>query len=292
MPGSTTTRWGLYKPGDGDGTANGAPWGSQLRTALDTLDEAVLSGPLAARPAAGVAPRVYFATDAGTNGKLYIDDGTTWNEWSVPTSSIPVAASATPPWYGPSPFSTPKSSDTTWVNQGSASIIDFAGGTILSDANTGANVYRLRVKPYSGNKTVRLGRGVIGYQDTSGGVSSGIVLRDSSSGKFIAFEHLVYSGNTYQIRLGYWTNPTTNSSFPNFTSQASIPVPQWLRVVDDGTNLNFQYSPDNAYWTTYTSKPRLAFLSAIDQAGYALNTYSMPVGGVARSVVLFDFSIS
>ena len=42
------------------------------------LNELVLSGTLAQRPAAGVADRLYFSTDQAVGARLRFDDGTAW----------------------------------------------------------------------------------------------------------------------------------------------------------------------------------------------------------------------
>jgi hypothetical protein len=42
------------------------------------VNEMLLSGPLASRPAPGIQDRIYWATDGGPSARLYYDDGTNW----------------------------------------------------------------------------------------------------------------------------------------------------------------------------------------------------------------------
>jgi hypothetical protein len=63
-------------------TANDVP--THMQQMADSLDSLAvdLQGTLAARPAAGVRGRYYWATDSGINGGLYRDNGTVWTRLS------------------------------------------------------------------------------------------------------------------------------------------------------------------------------------------------------------------
>lgn len=96
--GSGNTGWGALASG-----TSGAPSDAQYVTlaADGTLSaEAVLgssvvmSGTLAARPAAGVPGRLYFATDDGDAGRLHRDTGAAWATVGMPEPGIGVPTGA------------------------------------------------------------------------------------------------------------------------------------------------------------------------------------------------------
>jgi Pectate lyase superfamily protein len=76
------------------------PNGSGARFShIPTISDFINTGPIAARPAAGVANRYYFATDVGTApGALYLDDGSAW-QW-VTGGGGPQVFNVKDPIYG------------------------------------------------------------------------------------------------------------------------------------------------------------------------------------------------
>lgn len=90
-----------------------------------------------------------------------------------------------------------------------------------------------------------------------------LVLSDST-GKIIMFCVSFRDVNaTLALSVDYWTNATNYSGISPF-SATKLPsyFPWWLKVQDDGTNLNFFYSGTGSVYTQILSVSRTAFLPA------------------------------
>ncbi len=266
MSGSTT-RWGLYKPASGDGQANSAPWGTQMNANLDTLDESVLSGPLSARPSAGVANRVYFATNQGTNGKLYVDSGTAWSEWTVPASSGGTGGSsgALPPWWARTSLRVPLVSGFSWRNQGSATASDKTSCLYLAfPAKAGDSVQSL-VKaipsaPYQVDLAFVPGAGA-SYN------GQGLVLVDTASGKLIVMDLFGNSNEVPYFRVVQWNSNTSASSVIAYSRRCCFASPAFLRVTDDGTNRSYLFSLNGQIYENLLTHARTTWITP-NQVGF------------------------
>lgn len=180
----------------------------------------------ASRPSAGTAGAVFVATDRPI---IDVDDGTLWQ---------PMAE-------GILPWTPPVSGDFAWVNQGGASIDTSLGGVRMTvPIGAGAN-WRYRKKtipsaPYT--VTVYLWGMMPGYDHQV----SGLVLRDSGSGKIVNFGQYMNSSGSW-IALSKWDSPSSyNSDYDSHHRVGSIP--RWLRIRDDNTNRFFEYSFDGIFW--------------------------------------------
>src|SRR5262245_10148368 len=85
-------------------------------------------------------------------------------------------------------FATPPTSGWSWVNQGGATVASDAYGELLTWPNSGVNNWRLRVRSitHSSAYSVTARLDTVWSRITSGSIYSGLVLRDSASGKFVA----------------------------------------------------------------------------------------------------------
>ncbi len=204
--------------------------------------------PFGGRPAADVDAkgRQYASSDCG---RIDRDNGGAWENI----------------YLGPKAFATePPSSGWSTTTLGSATVGADRDGrlfTIPSSALTWRIEYQT-LSPAS-NYTVTT------YLETafmSGDYSfGGIVLMESSTGKFITFGPGVSSGLGYfNLAVNKWANTTT---FSAANATLTIPVnlsaiPHWLRIRDDGTNHYFDYSFSGVDWVTAATVGRTAFITA------------------------------
>jgi hypothetical protein len=151
----------------------------------------------------------------------------------------------------------------TWVNQGSASLIDEGGRlTISALPEAGANVHALvKAAPSVPYKITA----VIGWMAPPANyVTMGLCFRQSSDGK-LAVNFLGYN-SAWVIRQAKFTNPTTYSA--DYKSTANVlSNPIVLRIADDGTNRISSFSYNGATFWDIQSVGRTDFLTA-DQVGW------------------------
>ena len=116
----------------------------------------------------------------------------------------------------------------------------------------------------------------------SSGFNVGLVIRDSSTGKFVTCEEWS-DWSTPQLRFENWTNATTDGGTVA-ANQAYAGNPIGLKIVDDGTNISCYYSFDNkVHWSKISSVSRTAFMATPNQFGLAQLMWNMPSGDTAYS---------
>lgn len=93
---------------------------------------------------------------------------------------------------------------------------------------------------------------------------AGIILRNSTTGKAITLSHTISSAQT-QVWVEEWTNATTGTL--NLFAAASLTLPNWLRIHNDGTTLTFYASQDGLNWQQLTTRTIATFLGSVDQMG-------------------------
>lgn len=95
----------------------------------------------------------------------------------------------------------------------------------------------------------------------------GLVLRNSVSGKIVILGEIAFSGSN--ILAQNWTNATTFSATIINTAFWPSGPSKWLRISNDGTNLNFYCSPDGWNWQLVATVQTLAsFIASVDQVGF------------------------
>lgn len=173
----------------------------------------------------------------------------------------------------------PVESGLAWVNQGGASINSDNGFTYLLSPPTNGEDYHIRVKSTPGS-TYTLTMAAIFNFSPVGGTNvnnGGLLVRESSTGKFIVFclNRRTDVATGIQLSIYRFTNPTTYTSqaFAVTTWATFAGQPIWLRIVDDGTNLIFSISNDGFNFVKVYEEARASFLTA-NQYGYGLNPYS------------------
>jgi hypothetical protein len=164
--------------------------------------------------------------------------------------------------YGPIYKSTPiVPGDYSWVNQGTASVVDSGGVSTLTAPSVTTNV-RLRKKAKSGVFTIT----ALVVFDQATGVNSemGLLLRESATDKMVGI--CLRDATTLSVQR--WTNVTTigttlvNRIVGNRTQA-------WLRMSNDGTNIISSYSFDGMNLIQIDSHAKTgSFTTDSDEAGY------------------------
>lgn len=258
--------------GDGGTTAAAHLAGVTVTNVLtkEALDEIRAetngAGTWASRPAAALAGRLWWATD----GPLHsLDTGAAWQAFG-------------PLW----PVVPPVLASFSWVNQGGATIDDSTGPHILFCPAAASDNLRLRVKaapaaPY----TLTVGLIPCLYPiDLS---AAGVVLRESATGK-LETVHLIHTGGAGHIEANKWNGPTSYNSTRASISAVDLGAEiRWLRIVNDGTNLTYQWSTDGFNFQTLATTTLTDFFTAgPDQVGF----FGNPNNGGGQSVSLNVFS--
>lgn len=104
---------------------------------------------------------------------------------------------------------------------------------------------------------------------TTGSAGTGLVLRESSSGKLIAFWSSFNGIGGLQVEKYSSYIATSAGYLPNiFTPQDAV----WLRVTNDGTNLTWSYSGDGHRFVQYVQKTLTDFFTAgPDEVGIGID---------------------
>jgi len=216
--------------------------------ALDAHDQNDLAirDAYASRPAAGVPGRIFLPTDG-----IFIerDNGSGWEKFG-------------PIW----PMTPPQASDfPTWVNQGSATIVDNKGAVWFESPSVSGTSYRMRVKPYPTPPfTVEMAVISLITPNTSSYSGAGLVIRDDVSGKL---QHYGFYDATQGMIGGYnRPSPTGSSSaitgWPSsgqlFQTESGL---LWVKYEDDSTNRKISISADGYSWVQMVSVSRTDYLT-------------------------------
>ena len=226
--------------------------------ALDARDQDDLAAydTYANRPVAGTPGRIFLPADG-----LFIerDNGSAWEKFG-------------PIW----PMTPPAAADFgTWVNQGSATIVDNKGAIFLDSgpATSGENL-RCRVKAYPGvSFTVEMAF-MYNTWAYSSGAACGLCIRDSVGGKLVCFG--VGGSSTSLDTVGYnYNSPTSTSGavtgWPSYKHCYDSPL-IFLKYTDNlSTTRTVSFSHDGINWTQMVSISRTDFLTP-NQIGIFVNS--------------------
>ncbi len=230
---------------------------------------------LAARVAALISDAVYGAgwdgvTDAAPSKNAVYD------KIQAVIASIPGA------------FTPPVAANFSWVNQNNAVATDVTGangkpsGLVLScqaqSSSQKRSLFALTASPPSTPYSVYayISPAFAAQTDWTG---VGIFVRNTSSGKLWEISMGANSA-------GAWTvgglNVYSWSSITSGTGRNSAPVDGakayttgfWLRIENDGTNLNFYISSSGLEWLKYYTTTLAGYISSVDQVGLLLNNHN------------------
>lgn len=182
---------------------------------------------------------------------------------------------------GSSPFPaliSPNNALFSWVNQGTATLTVNANGGITLFKPKGSTLsYSLRTMA----APVGAYRLIAGMHATIGlGISfqsCGLILRESSSGKFITFTF--DNEGSFNGMLVQWYNSPTSFNATKKSQSFAINGALWyFKIQNDGTNHIFSWSLDGYNFITLYSEAKGAFIVP-DQIGFfadeRTNTYDM-----------------
>lgn len=216
---------------------------------------------------ANVSGRIWL--DAFPGWSWYRDDGTQWLKWGHFNE-----------------FTEPDQSLFSWVNQSSATISTTYGPSVLTTpapGGAGENV-NLRVQstpviPPTPTTPYSLIAGFLPNIDPVNNTSCGMVLRESSTGKFIFFRLLfdttsAITKSDIVFSVDKYTSPTVFSANYNVVSAGFLRGSViWFKIFDDGTNITWSYSNDGQNYTNITTQTRTDFLAlGPNQIGFAIDS--------------------
>jgi hypothetical protein len=173
----------------------------------------------------------------------------------------------------------PNDSLMSWVNQGNATVSQANGFVYMENTSTPSGTYNAEMRlataptaPFTATAFIDVGQA---QTLDPGPISSsmyGIWQRESSSGKLRSCVFYVTpSSGFYAMMFDYWSGPTvpvsgSNTAFGGAYNGSSF----WIRLYDDNTNVNCQFSRDGVNFWTFSSLGRTASMTA-DQIGYGIN---------------------
>ena len=167
----------------------------------------------------------------------------------------------------------------SWVNQGTASIFEGAGGHLMQVPNSGSNNLRLREKtapsePWTIEAAFQISGALADF------VQCGLQIRDSGTGRI---ENFVIGYNSGEGGLRYlrqhWTSPTAFS-----TQATSVPATYddfpyiiWMRITNNATNIIWEISYDNGIsWDQISSSGKNNWCASITDVGWHGNVSNGP----------------
>lgn len=235
--------------------------GSDVRSPLTTasllnlVSDAIQVG--ATRPTLPRAGNL-FAHEDGGHIQQY--DGTDWHAFGPVSKMTPV-----------------DSTGFTWVNQGSATVVQVGTGASLRIPPASSNNLRVLVKSLPVSKKVTMCFNYI--CDTANFFNCGIILRESSSGKLVS-QNLTHTKATEYIKWNSVTSFNAAYSGANYV----LSGPTWVQYEDTGGNRIFRWSIDGVNFLLGLSVSNTDFCTP-DQVGFYAN-YANPAANDALINVL------
>lgn len=197
---------------------------------------------------------LYFPSDGFTISR---NDGTKWVQWG--------------PIYK---LTDPLLQTFAWLNQGSASVATSSGGIYLSiPDNTGGANWRIYKKSVANPPPWTIITSFISSTYPNGVSQGGLVLRQSSNGKFTTMATLG-NGN---VEIQKWNETSSFAAlYLTFTSANQVygrPI-WWFKIIDDGVNRKYYISADGQNFRNLVVTTRTDFLTG-DELGFGVNSDSV-----------------
>lgn len=186
--------------------------------------------------------------------------------------------------YGIAPV-VPLVANFTLINAGSATFIDTTFGIFMRVPTGGGSNIRflnpvtaLPATPWTMATRMRL----VHPETTLTRVTPSLVLRNSGTGRIIIFgDH----GTGYLVQR--WSGfGAFNSSIVTLTTGYRMSDVPWKRIVNDGTDLSFEVSPDGESWAVLATEPLATYVSSVDQAGAGTWSNNIETSIILQSFVL------
>jgi len=238
---------------------------------LSTLNQAIGHDITANRPAAGIAGRLFFASDTG---KIWRDNGTTWDD-VTPTGG----GGATPNWVTKSP-DTPPASPTAYDDEFDAASLNTSLWTWNNQENAVASLSNSRLILTSGTVTNFSNNAILQplpaapWAFTCEAVCEywgqprhvGMVLYETSSTKFVTLS-IDPSGYPAYIYAQYGMGLANNTTDIGYSVQ-SYPIRGHLRFRYTSPTLYWDFSVTGAGWgNLYSEAVTTHFTTAPDKVG-------------------------
>lgn len=211
---------------------------------MTKLNEVIGSSNTAGRPAAGVAGRLWYTTDASPIG-LYRDNGSAWVQ--VADEPGGGGGGATPMHLGLE-LTAPPTTGWSWVNQASSTIATIEGAEALNAQSGGSAQQlslRVRTLPTAPFYLVALLVPTLQHADAG---AVGICVRESSSGKITALQ--LQHNTEPALNVKTYTDETT--WLGTVATDQPVPFgPIWLRIqryTSFGGGWAYDYSYDGRLW--------------------------------------------
>jgi len=171
-----------------------------------------------------------------------------------------------------------------WTQINSPSLALTQGSVVFTQTGIGSDNYILIVENIpSGNYRCAC---KVDFAGPGGNyVAYGILVRDSSSGKFTIWG-ITYN-SAWSLACNHYTSPTSfSSSLYGPTALSSITAlvggmpPSYLAIRDDGTNRYYEVSYDGIIWTAIAQEGRTNFITP-NQIGIGMEQYNAVTSSVA-----------
>ncbi|AXQ52045.1 hypothetical protein SEA_YEET_40 [Mycobacterium phage Yeet] len=211
------------------------------------------SGAFSSLPTAGVAGRLYYATDAGI---VLRDNGASWD--IISQADVALAQPPTSGW----------STNTL----GTATVGANKGGRLFTIPSSGGSLtprIEYRTLSPASNYTVTAKIEPTDYSRGEGQSYSGLILRNASSSNSIMFGYMIYAGqspylvvtkgSSSNIRAADYKAVRFADAFPGW--------PSWIRIRDDGTDRHYEFSVNGLDWMEFHSTLRADYITP-DQVGW------------------------
>ena len=154
----------------------------------------------------------------------------------------------------------PNNSLFSWVNQGSAAIVD-VGKIFISTPNASGDNWRIRKKSLpSAPYTIEIGFSILSLPTQY--AEAGLCLIDSGSGKLVGW-CVQYVGSTTVLTVTNMNSPTSYSA-TNWSSSTGVITANlvFLKLYDDNTNRHYSWSLDGINWLEFFSHSSTTFITA------------------------------
>lgn len=239
----------------------------QLKTDVATTSIVGGRGLYSARPSASSVSvgYVYRCTDVPFE---YFSDGTNWNQRG-PIIDIP-ASGPYSTWNGGTPleFNVTGTETRTVVGDSiffkTTSTASILHGWIKGNVSGLWTVYSAILPAYPGNTSFPM---------------SGPIVYDSVHNQFASFWFYA-TGGTLEFNVRHWTGASSATNVFDSTTNPTAPFGPLinLRIRNDGTNINYEYSTDSFDWVTIFSEAVGAF-GTYNQYGFGLCTFGAASAG-------------
>jgi hypothetical protein len=232
--------------------------------------------------------RVNLGTATGSGSVKYDLKGFNSNVARAGSAAAVTASTAFFKGFGPIfPLTDPTLQTWTWINQGTATRDDVsqAGVIYLETPYSATTNFRLLVKSAPVSTPWKARFGYIPHNDGFNFQRTGVIMRDSSTGKFTV---LYFLQQNTGWKLDRWTDAIGGGgSVVNAGTALGGPMPMlWIEVADNGTNRSFSYSADGIHFHTLLSEARNAASMTADQVGVMLSTDETSVSATVGLTLL------